>query len=85
MSYKFGLYMSIYSIYHLKLENILKKALEEKPDDYCEKLCLLIPILIYIHIQVSYLPMYNAHSFLTNFASKIEMCIIHRTFCFHVR
>ena len=27
--------------------------------------------------------MYNAHFFLTNFASKIEMRIIHRTFCFH--
>ena len=28
---------------------------------------------------------YNAHFFLINFASKIEMHIIHGTFCFHVR
>ena len=32
-----------------------------------------------------YLPVYNAHFFLTNFGSKIEMRIIHGTFCFHVR
>ena len=33
--------------------------------------------------KILYLPVYNAHVFLTNFASKIEMHIIHGTFCFH--
>ena len=33
--------------------------------------------------RLPYLPVYNVHFFLTNFASKIEMRIIHGTFCFH--
>ena len=34
-------------------------------------------------LTIPHLPVYNAHFFLTNFASKIEMYIIHGTFCFH--
>ena len=33
--------------------------------------------------KIPYLPVYNVHFFLTSFASKIRMHIIHRTFCFH--
>ena len=33
--------------------------------------------------NIPYLPVYNAHFFHTNFASKIEMRIIHGTFCFY--
>ena len=36
-------------------------------------------------IKVPYLPVYNVRFFLAKFASKIEMRIIHETFCFHVR
>ena len=35
-------------------------------------------------LYIPYLPVYNAHFFLTNLASKIEMSIIHGNFCFHV-
>ena len=35
------------------------------------------------HQALPYLPMYNAHFFLTNFASKIKMHILYGTFCFH--
>ena len=49
---------------------------------FCDK---SMGVLFIYGIKVPYLPEYNAHFFLTNFASKIEMHIIHGTFCFHVR
>ena len=41
-----------------------------------------ISLVTFILVFLLYLPMYNAHSFLTNFASKIKMHIIHGTFLF---